>query len=81
MKERKTKATKRFTYFLNLDTTSHKAGANNLTIKNNVGQDNAHDTGTTGTSTYGTTMTMTVREAKALQRFLNENLTTDTTTL
>jgi hypothetical protein len=68
------KSIKRFTYHLTQDSSSHKKGANTLTIKDNVGKDNAHDTGTKGTSTFGTTMTMTVREAKALQKFLNENI-------
>jgi len=74
------KSIKRFTYQLNRNPTSHKAGANTLTIKDNVGKDNAHDTGTKGTSTFGTTVTMTVREARALQKFLNENLETGEST-
>tara|TARA_B100000214_G_C23917366_1_gene604384 strand:+ start:454 stop:681 length:228 start_codon:yes stop_codon:yes gene_type:complete len=64
MNYNKTKTTKRFTFGVNRNSTSHKAGANTVTIATN---------GETDRYSYGTTqLTLTVREAQALQGFLNE---------
>jgi|TARA_B100000214_G_scaffold323364_1_gene259772 hypothetical protein len=65
MKFSKSKATTRFNFELNRDTISHKKGVNRLVI------------GTRDSGTYGTTssqFTLTVKEAKALQSFLNQHL-------
>ena len=63
----KTKSTKRFTYGISRNTTSHKAGGNVVTISTNSGDDAYYATSTTSLS-------MTVKEARALQRFLNDQL-------
>ena len=60
------KSTKRFTYGISRNSTSHQAGANNVTITTNP-VDGQYSTGTVG-------LTMSVREAKALQNFLNSEL-------
>ena len=62
----KTKSTKRFSFGIQRNTTSHKAGNNVVTIATN-GSDDYYSTSTVG-------LTMTVKEAKALQRFLNDQL-------
>ena len=67
-------STNRYTYRIDRNPQSYRPSDNTLTIKDNVGKENAHDTGVHGTSTFGTTMVMTVQEAKVLQKFLNENL-------
>ena len=64
----KTKNTKRFHFGLNRDIKSHKAGANTFTIGTRQSSD-AYLT----SSSY---ITMTVKEAKALQGFLNQHLAT-----
>ena len=72
----KSKSTKRFNFQINRNDTSHKAGANTVVIGVNP-QDDFYSSGTTQ-------MTMTVKEAKAFQRFLNQYLdvaTVDTTTI
>jgi hypothetical protein len=59
----KTKSTKRFTFGVSRNSTSHKAGSNIVTIATN---------GATDRYSYGTTqLNLTVREAQALQGFLN----------
>jgi len=70
MKFNKSKSTKRLSFDINRNTTSHKAGANQVTI-----------TSKSGVSYFGrsqdgesTTLTMTVKEAKAFNRFLNDYL-------
>lgn len=60
----KTKSTKRFSFGITRNATAHKAGGNSLTITTNPASD-------TGYSTSQTSLTMTVREAQALQGFLN----------
>ncbi len=62
----KSKSTKRFNFGISRNETSHKAGANTVTIS--TGGDTERYSGST------TSVTMTVREAQALQSFLNENL-------
>ena len=62
----KSKSTKRFNFKINRNSTSHKAGANTVTI-DTVPQDGYYSGGTTK-------MTMTVKEARAFQRFLNQHL-------
>ena len=63
----KTKSTKRFSFGINRNPTAKKAGSNTVTISTNpIGE---------GRYSYGgSQVTMTVREAKALQMFLNQNL-------
>jgi len=65
----KSKSTKRFNFKINRNSTSHKAGANTVIIGTNP-QDGKY----TGMATQ---MTMTVKEARAFQRFLNQYLTTE----
>ena len=62
----KSKSTKRFNFQISRNSTSHKAGANTVTIGTNTG--NGYYSGVT------TQMTMTVKEAKAFQKFLNLHL-------
>ena len=65
----KTKSTKRFTFGVKRNSTSHKAGSNIVTIASN---------GDTDRYSYGTTqLNLTVREAQALNSFLNEQLQAD----
>ncbi len=69
MKYSKTKSTKRFTFGVERNTTSHKAGSNIVTIATN---------GDTDRYSYGTTqLNLTVREAQTLNSFLNEQLQAD----
>lgn len=60
------KSTKRFNFGLSRNYTAKRAGSNSLTISTNP----ADDSYSVGTSS----LTMTVREATALQGFLNKNL-------
>ncbi len=62
----KSKSTKRFNFQISRNSTSHKAGANTVTIGTNTG-----DGFYSGVTTQ---MTMTVKEAKAFQKFLNLHL-------
>ncbi len=61
----KTKSTKRFSFGITRNSTAHKAGGNSLTISTNPSADSGYSVGQTA-------LTMTVREAQALQGFLNE---------
>ena len=65
----KTKSTKRFSFGINRNPTAKKAGSNSVTIATQG------DFGRYSGST--SSITMTVKEAQALQRFLNENLDYD----
>jgi len=69
----KSKNTKRFQFGINRNIKSHKAGSNTLTI-----QSKDYDTASRGYSFSSNevpgTVTMSVKEAKALQGFLNEHL-------
>ena len=71
MKFNRSKKTKRFNFNVSCNSQNHKTGANTLTIKSrDVGSDTAYsyDTAIDGG------ITMTVKEARALQGFLNKNL-------
>ena len=61
----KTKSTKRFSFGITRNSTAHKAGGNSLTISTNPSTDSGYSVGQTS-------LVMTVREAQALQGFLNE---------
>ena len=63
------KSISRFTFAVDRNTTAKQAGSNTVTIATNPMQDSQYSVGQTS-------LTMTVREAKALQSFLNESLTT-----
>ena len=71
----KSKSTKRFNFKVSRNTTSHKTGANTFTItgRDYKSVDRGYQT-STGTFTPGQNLTMTVKEAKALQLFLNDHL-------
>jgi hypothetical protein len=62
----KTKSTKRFDFGVSRNSTSHKAGANIVTIATRQGDDYY--------SSGGVQVNMTVKEARALQSFLNSEL-------
>ncbi len=68
------KTTARFTYEINRNDTSHKAGANTLTIATNPSSDSRYATGAVG-------LTMSVREAKVLQSFLNREFSDTSSTI
>ena len=65
------KSTSRFNFGVYRNTTSKKAGANMLTIETRP-QGGQYSVGTT-------TIGMTIREAQALQSFLNSTLSQDST--
>ena len=65
----KSKSTKRFNFQINRDDKSHKTGANTVVIGTN--QQDGYYSGIT------TQMTMTVKEARAFQKFLNQYLICD----
>jgi len=66
MNYNKTKSTRRFTFGINRNTTAKKAGSNTVTIATNP---------ESGRYSYGgTSVTMTVREAKAFKSFLDAEL-------
>ena len=62
----KTKSTKRFDFGISRNSTSHKAGANSVTIATRQSDDYY--------AAGGVQMQMTVKEARALQSFLNSEL-------
>ena len=61
------KSTKRFSFGINRNPTAKKAGSNVVTIATNPGDTDYYSTSTVG-------LTMTVKEATALQGFLNSEL-------
>ena len=63
----KTKSTKRFSFGINRNPTAKKAGSNIVTIATLPMEESQYSIGQTS-------LTMTVREAQALQSFLNDNL-------
>jgi len=67
MKISKSKSTKRFNFDLNTNTVSHQRGANTFSIGTKTGNSSDYDVASS-------TITMTVKEAKALQGFLNSYL-------
>lgn len=62
----KSKSTKRFTYTVNCNDTAKQAGSNTVTIATNP-LDGHYSIGQSS-------MTMTIKEATALQNFLNDTL-------
>jgi len=65
-----TKSTKRFDFIINRNPTAKKAGSNTLTIATLPAEDSQYSVGQTS-------LTMTVREAQALNSFLSETFTPD----
>jgi hypothetical protein len=63
----KTKTTKRFEYTVERNDTAKQAGSNIVTIATLPAEDGQYSVGQTA-------LTMTVREAKALNSFLNSTL-------
>ena len=61
----KNQSTKRFSFGIPRNPPSHKAGANVVTIATNPEESSKYSTGTTQIS-------MTVKEARVLQTFLND---------
>lgn len=66
MTYQKNKTTKRFNFGISRNPTSHRAGSNIVTIETRA-QDGYYSTPSIG-------LTMTVKEARALQGFLNQQL-------
>ena len=64
------KSTSRFTFAVTRNNTAKKAGSNTVVIATNPIQDSQYSVGQTS-------LTMTVREAKALQSFLADSLGAD----
>jgi len=65
----KTKSTKRFSFQIDRNSTAKKAGSNLVTIATNPVE---------GQYSVGqTSLSMTVKEAKALSAFLSDNLNSD----
>ena len=64
------KSTSRFTFAVSRNNTAKKAGSNTVVIATNPIQDSQYSVGQTS-------LTMTVREAKALQSFLADSQDTD----
>ena len=67
MKFQKTKSTKRFAFTLDRNDTAKQAGSNTVTIATNHYGEGQYSVGQSS-------ITMTVREAKALNSFLSDNL-------
>ncbi len=63
MQYNKSKSTKRFNFNINRDTVSHKAGSNTVSITTNAPDDAYY--------TSRSQITMTIKEARAFQSFLN----------
>ena len=63
----KSKNTKRFAFTVNRNTTAKQAGSNTLTIATQPYDDGQYSIGQSS-------ITLTVREAKALNTFLNDSL-------
>tara|TARA_B100000579_G_C22593986_1_gene739422 strand:+ start:235 stop:468 length:234 start_codon:yes stop_codon:yes gene_type:complete len=69
----KTKSTKRFDFSVSRNMTSHKAGANTVTIQSKD-YDVSSGQYSFGASDAPHSFTMSVKEAKALNKFLTETL-------
>ena len=63
----KTKSTKRFQYTINRNDTAKQAGSNVVTISTNPADEGQYSIGQSS-------LTLTEREAKALNSFLSDNL-------
>jgi len=61
------KSTSRFTFAVNRNYTAKQAGSNTVTIATNPAEGSQYSIGQTS-------LTMTVKEAKVLQSFLNDSL-------
>ncbi len=70
MSYQNSKSTKRFDFGISRNSTSHKAGANTVTIATRS-DDGYYASG-------GVQLSMSVKEARALQSFLNTELATST---
>ena len=72
----RSKNTKRFNFKISTNETSHQAGANTVTIslKDYTPVNRGYAT-PVGDFSPGQTVTMTVKEARAFQRFLNQYFT------
>lgn len=69
----RSKNTKRFNFKISTNEKSHQTGANTVSISVKDYQNVARGYATPiGSVTPGQTVTMTVKEAKAFQRFLNQ---------
>ena len=66
----KSKSTKRFSFQIDRNTTAKKAGSNTLTISTQPYSEGQYSVGQSS-------VTLTVREAQALNNFLNENLSAE----
>jgi len=66
----KSKSTSRFQYTVNRNNTAKAAGSNVVTIQTKPSTDGQYSVGQSS-------LTLTVREAKALNRFLNDTLADD----
>jgi len=66
----KSKSTKRFQFTVSRNDTAKKAGSNTVTVATRASQDSQYSVGQTS-------LTMTVREAQALQSFLNDTLVSE----
>ena len=73
MKISKSKSTKRFNFNLNRNTVSHQRGSNTFSIGTRV------DGNPTNYDVASSRITMTVKEAKAFQNFLNSYIDGKTT--
>tara|TARA_B100000900_G_scaffold408452_1_gene422734 strand:- start:41 stop:277 length:237 start_codon:yes stop_codon:yes gene_type:complete len=70
---KRSKNTKRFNFKINTNETSHQAGANTVSISvKDYDTSGRGYTTPVGSVTPGQTVTMTVKEAKAFQLFLNQ---------
>ena len=67
MKIQKSKNTKRFAFSVNRNSTAKQAGSNTVTIATQPYTDGQYSIGQSS-------LTLTVREARALNTFLNDNL-------
>jgi hypothetical protein len=66
----KSKSTKRFQFSVSRNDTAKQAGSNTVTVATRPSEDSQYSVGQTA-------LTMTVREAQALQSFLNATLVTE----
>ena len=71
---RRTKNTKRFSFKINTNDRSHQAGANTVSITGLDYDSSGGYSTSTGDINPGQTVTMTVKEAKAFQVFLERFL-------
>ena len=71
---RRSKNTKRFSFQIRTNDTSHQTGANTVSISvKDYNTDGRGYSTPIGSVSPGQTVTMTVKEAKAFQKFLNQH--------